>query len=347
MIKSIHLFLLCLAIFAGSCSKNEFEMDFQLSEEVKSTFRVLFYASDSRGGRLIETAAILSNGKAHVVCPARNPSLVYLYTSSASKFPLIIYARRGNDIKIYGSSPNPNTWTVSGNDINEELSRWRNDNDSLLSSSSAEDHNQAVENFVKKNPSSPVSAILLLTSFSRADNDSLFRSLWRSLRGEAADPEWVRLAGRADVLSTAVRLPARLKNVVMRSLANGTDTLHADSVKGSLFFFWHNSLNDRRQRFDSIRALAKHFPDSVSRIIADVNLDADSLSWKSSLRSDSLKKVNRLWAPAGLADRRLMKFDVPRSPYYIVFAPDGKQIYRGDNATEAFDAFRSLMKKPD
>ena len=62
------------------------------------------------------------------------------------------------------------------------------------------------------------------------------------------------------------------------------------------------------------------------------------------MKKDSLTKVNRLWAPAGMADTRLMQLEVRQAPFFIVFSNDGNQRYRGADISAAFKEFRSLMK---
>ena len=345
MIKYFHILLIAVAVALTACTKKQFTIQFELPADLNSNFRVVFYASDSRGGILLENVAVISNGKGEIKCPARNPAIVYLYPGHGDITPIVIYAERGNNIKVTGSSPDPYTWVVDGNDINKALSEWRNENAAALAKDTPEAVNGAVKDYVEKNPSSEISALLLLTSFHRNVDDPLFRSLWQSLRGDATDPRWTRMVARADMLSTQVNNPGRLRSMLMRSLANGVDTIRPDSVKATLLFFWHNGFSDRKERFDSIRALAREFPDSSRRLIADVCLDNDSISWRSMLRSDSLAKVARLWAPAGLADTRLMKLDVPRSPFFLVFSPDGRQAYRGDDTGKAMSAFRNLIKE--
>ena len=73
---------------------------------------------------------------------------------------------------------------------------------------------------------------------------------------------------------------------------------------------------------DSIRKLAAEYPDSTTRVIADICLETDSIAWKSPLRSDSIKAVIRGWVPAGLAD--------------------GNQRYRGSDPAEALSSFREV-----
>ena len=347
MIKILRTLTICMLLFLAGCMKNESKLLFELPADMNATFRVVYYASDKRGGTTLENVAVITKGKGELKCPMRNPMLIYLYPGTGQIDPIVLYAERGDDIKITGSSPDPATWTIEGNEIDRMLSEWRTANASILKKADPADTNKAVAQYVGENPQSPLSPLLLLTVFSRRHDETLFRRLWQSLSGDALDHTWSRIAARADIPSGSVTTPGRLKSMAVRSLSNGIDTIRPDSVKGALLFFWNNGLNDRRQRFDSIKALAKEFPDSSSRLIADICLDPDSLSWRSPLRSDSLKDVARLWIPAGLADRRIMALGVPRTPFFIVISPDGHQRYRGDDTSEAFSAFRTtISSKP-
>ena len=345
MINIIRILAAIMLLALSGCAGNSFKIEFELPTDVNATFRIVYYASDKKGGITLETVAVVTNGKGNLKCPARNPSLIYLYTGSSQTSPLALYAERGNDIRITGQSADPYSWTAEGNEINKELSAWRNSNAKILSGNDTAEKNRAIASFVTANPESPVATILLLTSFSRIDNETLFRRLWLSLKGEAADRRWTELAARADIPAGKAPTPGKLRSMTVRSLGNGTDTIRPDSAEATILFFWHNGLADRKQRIDSIRALSKEFPDSARRIIGDVCLDPDSIVWRSPLRSDSLSNVTRLWMPAGLADRRLIQLAVTRSPFYIVFSQDGHQRYRGDDTGEALSAFREIISK--
>jgi len=323
--------------------KNESRLLFELPSDMSSTFRVVYYASDRHGGMVLENVAVIAKGKGELKCPTRNPMLVYLYPGAGQADPIVLFAERGDDIKITGTSSDPYSWTIEGNDIDSQLSEWRIANAGILKKADPAETNKAVAKYVTENPESSLSPLLLLTVFSRRCDETLFRRLWQSLRGSAADKAWSGLAARADIPAGNAATPGKLKDMVARSLANGIDTIRPDSVDATLLFFWNNGLNDRRQRFDSIKALAKEFPDSSGRLIADICLDPDSLGWKAPLRSDSLKDVARFWIPAGLADRRIMALGVPRTPFYIVLSPNGHQRYRGDETSGAFSVFREII----
>lgn len=338
--------LLCLSflMLLTGCRKKEFSITFEVEQSVNANYRLIYYASDKNGGFTRESAVAINAGKGDFRGPTINPALVYLYTGPKA-YPLMIYAERGEDIKVTGKDPSPARWKVEGNDINEEWSAWRNENAEAIISADPEKINKAVARYVIANPENPLSALLLLTTYSRMEDETGFRRLWRDLQGEAADPKWAVLAGRADQPSRYIATPGRVESVAFRSMQNGVDTLRPDSVKATLLFFWNNSSSDRSTQTDSIKALAKEFSDSSKRMIADICLDADSVTWRSTIRTDSLKKVARLWAPAGLADSRIMLLDVPRTPFFIVLSPDGHQRFRGSDLDSAFSCFRSMLDK--
>lgn len=343
MKRNLLIFYILIALAITGCKKNEFSMDFELPEDVSINVSASYHAADKRGGIQVEAVAPISHGKGFLKGVTRNPTLIYL-SSGSSKVPIVVYVERGNEIKVTGKIRNMETWKFEGNEINERLSKWRNENADSLVYKNVKGINHAVAKYVYNNPSDPVSTLLLLTSFSRIEDEGLFRTLWYKLEGEARNPKWVELVSRADQPTMDLTPPAKMQSVIMRSAYNGVDTLRTDSVKASFFFFWNSGLTQRSEYIDSIKALAKEFPDSASRIIADVCMEADSTAWRSPLRKDSLKKVNRLWAPAGMADSRLMILEVRQSPFFIVFSQDGNQRYRGSDISAALKEFRKLNR---
>lgn len=336
------ILLLGLTLLCG-CKKNEFSIEFSLSPSVSANYNISYYASDKRGGIMMESVAVVAGGAGVFRGITRNPALVYLYVSPG-RYPTVIYAERGDKVTVAGENGDPFSWKIGGNALNERWSDWRNLNATALAAGEAPAINAAVAKYVEANSSDPLSTLLLLTSFSRPDDEALYRRLWLSLSGEARSAKWVELVGRADQPALAVATPGKLHAMVMRSAGNGVDTIVPASVRSTLLLFWSNGM-ERRVLIDSLKALAREFPDSSRRLIADVCLEGDSSVWRNAIRYDSLRNVARLWAPAGVADSRLMTLGVSRSPFCIVVAPDGRQRYRGDDLTKAFTEFRSLMKR--
>ncbi len=342
MISIIRIFFISLLLVMTGCRKNEFTLDFLLPADVTANYKVVYYASDSRGGMTVESVAAVADGKATLTGKTIKPAVVFI--SLGSNRTMAVYVEKGNKIKIIGKSSNPCSWSADGNDINKEWSLWRVENAAELEKNDPEVTNRLIAEYVSAHPESPVSTLMLLTGFSRKYDETLYRQLWLELKDNARDPRWTEMAGRADQLDNHVFTPGQLRSMTVRSLHNGVDTIRTDSAAASILFFWYSGYPERKEHIDSIRALAEEFPDSAKRIIADICLEADSIAWKSSLRTDSLKDVVRGWAPAGLADSRIITLGVQRAPFYIVFSPDGNQRYRGNDTEKALSEFRLLME---
>lgn len=341
MISIIRFFFISILLILSGCIKNEFKMEFALPDSVNANYKISYYASDKRGGMMIETVAAIANGKGILKGITRNPAILFL--SQGSRQTIAIYVQRGDNIKISGKDANPYTWEIEGNDLNKEWSQWRIKNEKVLSESDPKKTNSLVAKYIYDNPASPLSTLMLLTAFSRKDDETLFRRLWLTLTGEARDPEWTGLVARADQQDTFVAIPARLESIALRSFGNGIDTLRTDSANASMLFFWYAGFPQRKEYIDSLRSIAKEFPDSATRIIADICLEPDSIAWRSPIRSDSLSKVVRAWAPAGFADSRLINLNVTSAPFFIIFSKDGNQRYRGSDINDAFSEFRKII----
>lgn len=342
MISIIRIFFISLLLVMTGCRKNEFTLDFLLPEDVTANYKVAYYASDSRGGMTVESVAAVVNGKAAITEKTIRPAVVFI--SWGGSHTMVVYAEKGEKIKITGEGVNPCSWAADGNDINKEWSLWRVENGAELEKGDPQITNRLIADYVTQHPESPVSALMLLTGFYRKDDETLYRKLWLELKGEARDPHWAEMVGRADQPDHHVFTPGQLRSMTIRSLHNGVDTIRTDSAAASMLFFWYAGYPERKEHIDSIKALAEEFPDSAKRIIADICLEADSISWRSAIRTDSLKDVVRGWAPAGLADSRIITLGVKRAPFYIVFAPDGNQRYRGNDTGKALSEFRLLME---
>lgn len=338
-----HILLLTFLLLLAGCSKNEFSISFELPADSNQSYRIAYYGASSRGGIYLETVAAIVSGKGSATGHTRYPSVVFI-SSPSSPLQIAIYAEKGNKIKIAGSSSDPTLWDITGNKLNEELSAWRHDNAEALRKADRKAINAAVAKYVKDNPSHQLSTFLLFTTYSRRDDEEGYRNLRGLLKGDALDERLLNACSRCDNIDELPASPARVARLVVHSFANGIDEIHCDSMP-ALIYFWAGGVESRSQTIDTIRSLSRQFPDSASRILMDVSIDADSMAWAAPLRSDSLRKTVRAWMPMGLADPRLRKMPVARVPFIIVTDAKGRQTYRGDDPAKAADEFRRQMHK--
>ncbi|MCH5240344.1 MAG: hypothetical protein J1F38_08970 [Muribaculaceae bacterium] len=342
--KLNYIFLFCI-LFLFSCGKNEFSLNFDLKEDITENYNVTYYATDIDGGLTVQAVASVREGKCQLPGATKLPTIVYI-TDRNSKLPLVVYAKKGGRIDFSGNEKDPLEWSVSGDKINEELTAWRSQNLKLLKGNDPDSINVAIEKFVKSNEGNPVATILMLSYFNKSIDERGYADLMASLKGEARDKEWLRLMARSDQPFHSYAYPAKLRSLVMRSLNEGGDTICINGKNPVFLLFWQTGNSDRNSLIDSIKVLKKDYPDSV-RIIADICLDVDSTGWRNAIRKDSLGDSKRLWAPASLVDKDVMKLAVKDIPFFIVFDSLGNQSYRGSELSEAMTRYRLLVEGKD
>ncbi|MDE6786814.1 MAG: hypothetical protein K2J46_07240 [Muribaculaceae bacterium] len=353
--KMVALMACVVVMMLTGCVKNEFKIDFEFPKDHIGNYLLTYYAWDSRGGRWIEQTASIQEGAASAGCITRLPTLVNVRDASLPNNNLIIYAERGDEIKVAGEGTDMSTWTVKGNKLSERWSEWRKEAYKKKNDSKALE--KSIEDYIKKNPSDQLSAILLLTEWNRRENPEGFVKLWNSVDNGVKDKQLIEMCGAPDLLGVefAMQADGKLKYAKdpnkkilrVRSRDNGLDTLKFTKAKGSILFFYSENDSERRETTDSLKELCKAYPDSAKRIIADIYMDSDSMTWISAIRRDSLKGTVRGWQPRGVAEDDMVKMGVIRLPWYIVKDKMGKETYAGDDRKSAVAAFRKLMDKKD
>lgn len=327
--------VMLLLLMAGGCSKGQFSIELSLAPQVTENYNLLYYASDSRQGFIREQVLVVHQGICHMECPSVNPTLVYVFHGAAAP-ALVFYAERGDKIKITGDNGYPLAWNVGGNDINEGLSRWRQQNRDALSAADAVKVNSAVARFVKANASDPAAALILLIYYYRSENPDEFDALYRSLAGEAAESRWSELVGRVDMTAGFSPVPRKVTSLTV-SVPGGKDTL-SFADKGGVIYFSDNDAESRVSDMAELRKLARLRVDSSSFVVADISMEPDSAAWAYQLPRDSLKNVVRAWMPMQFSDSTAASLRIDIIPCFVVIAGGGTILYKGSDAVRASDA---------
>lgn len=343
-LKTLVLLLSAMLLLSG-CRGKKFGIEFLLPADCNTTVRMLYYASDKQKGWIMETVASVQGGKAKAECATINPTVVYVIDHSQR--PVIaFYAERGDNIKIESAEEDPLSWKITGNTLSERWSEWRIANIEALRSRMPDRINKAVADYVTKNPEEKLSMVLMLTSYDRAADPAGYERLWKSLKEKALDTELLELIGRSDQAELDLIPHEKLTPLTLRTVngSGGVDTIDPAKAEATMILFWHSSENSRRTAIDSLRRLVREFPDSSSRLIADICLDLDSTAWRIPLMSDSLRHTVRGWIPRGEADLAVSRLGVRATPMFIVTDSKGTQRYSGSDAGKASAEFRRLMK---
>lgn len=335
-------FLGLMALALTGCLKNEMTITFELSSDVDTSCRIVYYASAKKGGTLKESFARISEGKASMKLPQGYPSIMYLFPNSGSTRPsALIYGRRGDKIVVTGKGADISGWEIRGNDVTEQLTEWRLSHKGVIAGGNEEKLNSAVADFVKKNPDSKAAAILLYVYFTRGAHENEFASLWASLGKKVRnDKDLMNALSAADLLTGAVEEPKYNSEIVLTGEEGYADTIRLGKGSSTMLMFVANNKNsEEKLSTDSLKSfIAKR----NGKTVAELYADSDSLAWRRHLANDSVSGMKRLWMPLGVVDSLSISMGVRKLPYYIVIDSKGKDAYRGESFKEASAKFQSL-----
>lgn len=319
-----------------------------LPAKVSRTYRLTYYATDSRAGRIIENALAVEAGTAQLKLLTYNPTIVYIF-SSGKEPTTFFYAERGDNIEISGPDSDPVFWKFTGNKINEDLSKWREANRQILvnwnvaANSGINEVNVAVSKYVKENPSNPVSTLLLLEYYDRGADEEGFLKCWKSLKGDALDGKWRDVVARADMIADPVE-PTLPSQWILKNYRGRYDTL---SFKNTPTFLYFNSSADASYKPDlaAMREVIEISGDSSTRVVANILFDPDSLSRSQAVHADTLKNVVQGWVPLGFSDPVIKSLSIRSVPFVIIIDSNGRIVYRGDKTQDAISKFQKLMQQ--
>ena len=342
--------LLFLTVILSSCSKNEFDIKFELTPSADGTYRAIYYASDPKKGWIVENVVNIQQGKAHLTGMVYNPCIVYLCRTSNAAQGLYLYVERGDDFTISGDGSDPAAWHVDGNKLTRQLDEWRAENrDVIVKARSGREADiaplcRAVDSFVTSHPDNPAAAIILMAYYDRGYDPGRFSALMKSLRDDAADRKWIDMMARNDMPADEPAIPAIPKSLVFATVATGCDTITPGHLP-TLLYFGKASLQPYRDDIAKLRQLSRSSGDSASRIIANVSFEPDSMTRWHSVNVDSLQASVQAWVPLGLSDSQIKQLGVRRIPYLIVIDRKAKAVYSGTDTDRAIETFRSLLPK--
>lgn len=337
---SLSILVFILLLVAGGCVKNEVKLTFEVSGEVNTVCRILYYASDKRGGMIRETVAEIAGGKGEITLPQRNPSLIFLFSPAHSMPDAVIYARRGDNLKITGEGDDVAAWNIEGNDITGLLSKWRIENLNDLRSRDTEKINGAVARFVEDNLRSGASAVLLYVYFDRRDHESEFFRLQSLLDSNVLnDTDLINSLAAGDLMGDFTETPSYPSSIILHGMSGFADTLVFSKNKATLLVFHKEK-----------EKIGDFYPDSVKKIlerkkgyaITEIFVDSDSLGWNRHLRKDTIESLGRMWMPLGLADSVAIEMGVRRLPYYIILDSAAKEVLRGGDSGMIMQTFENL-----
>ena len=350
-----HILLTACIILLGAsgCLKNRFSVTIDLQtpdSRTSNTYRMLYYASDDKKGWITETAITVTAGKGKEELITRNPTIVWIFRGG-NKPITAFYAERGDDIEIIGKSADPLDWEIKGNELTEEWSKWRLENVKTLRSGNAKAINAAIKKYVEAHKDGQLSTVLMLTTFNRYADESLFVKLWNMIDEDAKEPKLLTAIGRADQLTgSKADSPQAIKQLQLHTSADTIIERKMQDAGATVLYLWHGDDYSRPQDFDTLRTLYKKYRADSRLQIIDIMLDRDTMSWSSRLGTDSLKAPStrwlHAWAPGGEMHSSIEKLRVRHTPATIVLDSRGAERFRGESVSKAAGAAEKVLGSP-
>lgn len=320
---------LIISLFVSACGDSE-SFTIEGTIEGNPTLNLRFiYPS---GGTLARGLTAARDGKFEYKGVAPTPTILEIVDNDY-RLMARLYVANGDRLTCHLNRGNPNSLTVSGNEVSERWAKFLGEKSNDLNSPRA---NEIVEKYVADNPSDILSTILVLTSYD-ASRDAL----------------------RADSIMSSIDQTVRPSylvdgfNLMLQRLVSQTAT---EPVMPIPFFNLKDSLVDFRPsarrwsvialsdansgRKDSIlpairRLYAKKNRDVLQ--IVDFSVDRDTIAWHKNVRNDSAS-WSQAWVPGSIASPGIERLGVPSVPYFIVVDSTGAQALRTSSVSrlEAF-----------
>lgn len=338
------IFIFIVAALLGSCTKNEFKIKGSLEGAGTQNLRFVYYASDDKKGLVMESVVPVVNGVFDYSGIIRNPSIIWIFKPDHTLLN-VLYVERGNEMTVTGKIDSPYAWKVTGNELQEALSKWQSDNEGMLMGRDAATTSKAVAKYVKENPTDKLSALLLMSMYSDKNRVDERKELWDSLDEDIRDEDLLNAVTgmRQYIINQASK--AKVHQMSFCSFADTMTVFSPRKSKVSVLYLWRIKEEHHKTDITALKKIADKYTKAKQLQIADINLDRDTSLWRRDARVDSVDKWERMWAVGAEMNKSISRLNVPRTPYFIVVDSTGTQIYRGDVPSEMENAINRVINK--
>lgn len=334
--KNIWFVILCLVLLVPvlcCCSGNKpFKVNVMLQGLGAQNLRLVYMGDD---GGIVDTWVKCEQHKFSFEGQCSSPSLMVVYNSI--NIPILkLIINSGDEIDVEGKVLDLYDLKVKGSDELVQYNSFMVKHKVEYNSANKDALNTSIENFVKDNPKSVVSTLLVLFDYSPADDtkvDKLLESIDASAKPETLMASYNNLKSREKKPITTISS----LNMIEQS-SGDFQVARMVGSKSSVIFFWERDMgsNDRKIIVDELKLLD---PDRVQ--VLDVSLDIDSVGWYFITKNDA-SSWKHYWVPGSMMNGTIMNLKVKTTPTIIVTDSLGKQKYRGNDAVKARQMAESL-----
>lgn len=242
-------------------------------------------------------------------------------------------AANGDDIDLTIDRKNMYLNKMNGNKVNKALTEFYNANAESLAAPDSYERNKIIVDFVAQNPSEPIARLLVATELDASSDegailaDSLLKLLDPAVADISIAEPFRRLANQVNQESASQPIQA----ITYKAPGNHTTTFAAQRQRLSVIAI--SDVNHGRDSvLKSLRKLANHEKEGRMALL-DLNVDADTMVWKRTIRTDSAT-WEQGWVAGSISGMSLERLGIPGVPYFIMVDSAGNQLWRGRSATE-------------
>ena len=322
--------LLCILLLA-SCGKDD---SYLLEGNIAGLTKSAVYIVTSFGNETRVDTILSKNGKFEYVSSYDSVKPVIIYMEEKNVW-ITVWVRDGETVKIAGNVNYPELIEATGNEINNLLTEFKQDNREIIKErTSLEDNDPPkkldlertimtnVGNFIERHPASIASLVLMqdyLIENEKPDVLGEYLSLIESPARE--DPLFARLnAAYNRILQTSVGNPAPDFSVI----DSKGDTLSLHSFKGAylLLAFENSTCGACKDDYPVLKKIYADYSKKKLHLLSFI-FDEDGELWKKTVDEYKLK-----WPQVidkyGLASPFLTLYNVNTIPHYYLIDKEGK-----------------------
>lgn len=328
------LFWVALPLMAASCSSDEFKVDASIEGLVDEQVRVLYAVSET----LTDTWVPAPHGRLRIKGKAEHPTVLYLLGFNGNLLARAV-VDGGDRLTLKAVAGEPYSWQVTGSEVNEMWCDFMRDNKLLYSDKDHSRLDHAIEHYVGEHRDDLLSTVLLANDYSKARDgarvDSLLNLIDVAARPASLVGDMVLL--RQPLFSSPVVHLASFRLYDYQSSSYVEQSLHGH---WTLLVCWTYVMDERSRLFAQLNELVERHPNLM---VADVCLEADTLSWRGRVKGDKGAWKSHYWAPAGPVEPSIVALDIAATPHCAVIDTAGVVQYNGNDVARACATIDRLM----
>ena len=319
--------LAMIVAMMSSCDSSTFKISADIAGMGNQQVHVVFLGDSG----VSDTFIAVNDGKINIKGASSEPTVVN-FLDSQNKPLFRVAVEGGETIEITGDYYKPHSYSCKGSDVAQQWMDFERENAELYDMPDAALLDQAIEKYIKENPKSLVSTLLLITDYSditTAKAEQLLNSIDPKARPERLT------SGMTQLRATYSKPINQLHTMMLCNDQGDFEAIIPSKATATLLYWWTNNNSERQSALTQMKQIAEEFGSDLQ--ISDVSLSSDSSGWHTIIKNDSVK-WQHYWAPGSIQDPAIRDLQLRQLPIFIVCDMHGKQIYRGANVKEARNA---------